>query len=192
MSTGGKKKQSGKGASPFEPFWTFPHCLFFLLPPSTPFFLLTRFIFLFRCNLPPSSLSFVLSFFSAPLCPSVSLCLVVSEQPDPTPHRQQPGWYPALYSPVHCNPATVSSRFVVDGWDHPLVSEWYLPDGGREGGGSHCWRFPYEGGSYHICAWEIWGQLESLRFQSLTWMACVMCALVFFFLVQKYCIELGM
>lgn len=25
---------------------------------------------------------------------------------------------------------------MVDGWDHPLVSEWYLPDGGREGGGA--------------------------------------------------------
>lgn len=53
-----------------QPFWTFPHCV----SPSAsihPLFLLTRIIFLFRCNLPPSSQSVSLPFSSS-LCPSVS------------------------------------------------------------------------------------------------------------------------
>lgn len=43
-------------------FGPFP-IVFFLLPPPPPPFLLTRIIFLFRCSLPPSSLSFSPVFF---------------------------------------------------------------------------------------------------------------------------------
>lgn len=49
-----------------EPFCTIPHC-FFPFPSIHPLFLLTRIIFLFRCNLPPSSLSVFCSPF-LPLC----------------------------------------------------------------------------------------------------------------------------
>lgn len=111
---GGKKKHSSKEANPLEPFWTFPRCLF----PSPSIHPLSSLPVLYSTSgaiFPPLLCLFFCPFFPAFLCPLVSLRLVVSVQPDPTPHRQQPGCYPALYSPVHCDSATMSTRSVVDG-----------------------------------------------------------------------------
>lgn len=101
---------AAKGRNHLSHSRPFPHCLH--PAPS----LLTRIIFHFRCNLPPSSLPlFPVLFFRLS---SVLLWACVwwyQVQLDPTPHRQQPGWYPALCSPVHCNSATMSTRSVLDG-----------------------------------------------------------------------------
>lgn len=143
--------------------------VFFSFSLHPPPFLLTRFIFLFRCNLPPSSLSLFLSLY-----PSGSLCLVVSMQPDPTPHRQQPGWYPALNSPVHCNSATMSTRSVVDGQDPPPSPPPPTPSAvsgtcQTEAGGRPLVKVFLWGWIVPSLAVRNQGQLESVRFQSQTW-----------------------
>lgn len=82
---GGEKSIASKERIYLNHSGPFP-IVFFLLPPSTPPFLLTRIIFLFRCSLPPSSLFFPLSF-SASL---VSLCqLMVGGMSVAGPHPSQ-------------------------------------------------------------------------------------------------------
>lgn len=71
---GGKRHQKNKSITTILDLSTLSSSLSLHPPP----FLLTRIIFLFRCNLPPSSVSFSSPSFSGSLCLSVSLCLVVS------------------------------------------------------------------------------------------------------------------
>lgn len=141
---------SSKRAKPLEPFQTFPP-----LSPSTPFPPYPYYIPP-QVQASPLFSAFISSAFLQPfLCPLVVLYLVVSVQPDPTPHRQQPGWYPALYSPVHCNSATMSTRSMLDGWDRitPSALSGTCQTEGRRG--SHCQRFSYLGGLYHVLHGEI-------------------------------------
>lgn len=128
MGYGKERKKAEERKEQIWFFYSGPFLIVFLLSLHPPPLLLTRMIFLFRCNLPPSSLVSLslLFFFSSclfpPLCVFFYKLLFFGGMSVAEPHPSQTaslGWYPALYSPVHCNSATVSTRFVVDGWDHP-------------------------------------------------------------------------
>lgn len=108
---------------------------FFLHPPP---FLLTRIMFHFRCGLSPRFwlVSGPLSVFSLFL--SVPWCQLVWCRCSWTPPLTDNSLDGTLLRTAQCTAILpVSTRFVVDGDDHPLHSEWYFPDG--EGGGGELW-----------------------------------------------------
>lgn len=141
-----KKKNSSKGANVFEPFWTFPHCLF----PSPSIH-------------PLLSLPVLYSTSGAIFPPLPALFLPLS-----VPLSAYVWWYQCSRTPPLTDNSldgtllcTVQCTAILPQWALDL---WWMdrttPSAvsgtcQTEGGGSHGWRVSYEGGLYHVCAWEI-------------------------------------
>lgn len=114
------------------------------------------------------------------------------------PHPSQTtslGWHPTLYSPVHCNSATVSTRFVVDGWMgsppsplHPsAVNGSYQTEVWVRWGVCHQWWFSYVGGLHHICVLDSLRLKYSNKYQR--WLYFLFVCFLFVFYKINYCMK---
>lgn len=106
--------------------------VFFLLAPSSPFSPYPYYVPLQVRSFPPLLARFWASFFFFPSL-SVPWCQLVWCRCSWTPPLTDNSLDGTLLRTAQCTAILpVSTRFVVDGDDHPLHSEWYFPDG--EGG----------------------------------------------------------
>lgn len=77
---------------------------------------------------------------------SLSVCDVAFSAAGPHPHWQC-GCYPVLYSPMHCNSATMHTSLLAHTYT-PLYGEWNVPEGG-----GLCWNWLVMwSGSYYLCS----------------------------------------